>query len=207
MWELLPRSSRLLLVVMATLMLGAFVQSLDALFQAPPLSTVRVASMVAFIIGTLLVGIFHLSWRAMWAKFPFLGKRLFPDLNGEWGGELISTWRGADGKQIPPIACQIWITQNLFTITIKQKTGESTSYSRREMLERDPHSGTYRVWYSYTNTPRAVVQHRSVRHDGVAWLEMDVNQDSKAIHGQYFTSRRTSGDIELRKHSDDPGSD
>lgn len=204
MWELLPQSARLFLVVLITLLLSACVQSLGKLFQAPPLSPLRITSIVVFVVGTLLTGIFHLSWRKLWAKFPVLGRRLFPDLNGEWRGSLVSTWRDSGGQEIQPIACQVWITQNLFTVTIKQKTGESTSYSRREMLERDPHSGTYRVWYSYTNTPRAVVQNRSVRHDGVAWLEMDVNQNSKAIHGQYFTSRRTSGDIDLRKHSDDP---
>jgi hypothetical protein len=38
-------------------------------------------------------------------------------------------------------------------------------------------AGRFRFWYSYDNTPRAEYRHRSARHEGVAWLELDIDTD------------------------------
>jgi hypothetical protein len=47
------------------------------------------------------------------------------------------------------------------------------------------------------------VAHRSNRHDGIAWLEMDYERHPDRLVGQYFTDRRTTGDIELTRTNRD----
>ena len=77
--------------------------------------------------------------------------------------------------------------------------GESTSYSTRCLLEADREAGRFRFWYSYDNNPRAQYRHRSARHEGVAWLELDIDTDPERLVGDYYTDRRTSGDIDVRR--------
>jgi hypothetical protein len=80
-------------------------------------------------------------------------------------------------------------------MSIKLRTGESSSYSTRYVLEADHDAGRFRVWYSYDNQPKAEVSHRSARHEGVGWLEMDIDADPNRLRGQYYSSRRTTGDM------------
>jgi len=138
----------------------------------------------------------------VWRKFPAIARKTFPDLNGTWEGTLVSTWIDPETKKpSPPIPVTIWIRQTLFSVSIKLRTGESTSHSTRCVLEAEPDAGRFRVWYSYDNRPRAEVAHRSARHEGVAWLEMDIDADPSRLAGQYYTDRRTTGDIDVRRVS------
>jgi hypothetical protein len=81
------------------------------------------------------------------------------------------------------------------------RTGESTSYSKRCLLEADPDAGRFRFWYSYDNDPKAEFRYRSARHEGVAWLEMDLDADPERLVGYYYTERKTSGDMDVRRTS------
>jgi hypothetical protein len=141
-------------------------------------------------------------WRRLWARFPWIGRKLFPDLTGTWEGHLISTWINPEtGQRLPPIPATIWIRQGLFTTSIKLRTGESISYSNRCLLEADPDAGRFRFWYSYDNDPKAEFRYRSARHEGVAWLEMDIDADPERLIGYYYTERKTSGDMDVRRTS------
>lgn len=152
-------------------------------------------TIVVLVLGTLL----QACWRPIWRRFPEFGRRLFPDLNGVWEGQLVSTWKNPEtGESPPPIPTTVTINQTLFTTSISLQTGESRSYSTRCLLERMPEAGVARVWYSYDNQPNAEVSHRSARHEGVAWLEMDLAIPNK-LSGQYFTHRKTSGDISVTR--------
>ena len=93
----------------------------------------------------------------------------------------------------------IRINQTLFATAVFSQTGESHSHSTRCYLEADRATGIYGVRYSYANRPRATVRHSSPRHDGFAWLELNIQADPNRLIGQYFTERRTTGDIELRR--------
>ena len=124
----------------------------------------------------------------------------FPDLNGTWEGELVTTWKDPDTGATPPsIPATVSIRQTLFSTAVSLHTGESHSHSTRCQLEADRGAQIYRVWYSYDNRPRAEVSHRSARHEGVAWLELDLSEDQDRLVGQYFTDRRTRGDMDLRR--------
>jgi SMODS-associating 2TM, beta-strand rich effector domain len=86
-------------------------------------------------------------------------------------------------------------------MSIKLRTGESSSYSTRYVLEADHDAGRFRIWYSYDNQPRAEVSHRSAR-EGVGWLETDIDADPNRLAGQYYSSRRTTGDMIFSRVSD-----
>jgi SMODS-associating 2TM, beta-strand rich effector domain len=163
-------------------------------------SPIKLIALVVTIISTGIVAIASAVWRKLWNWFPIIGRKLFPDLTGTWVGELVSTWKNpATGQGVAPIPVTIWIRQGLFSTSIKLRSGESTSYSTGCLLEADRGAGRFRFWYSYDNNPRAQYRHRSARHEGVAWLELDIDTDPERLVGYYYTDRRTSGDIDVRR--------
>ena len=118
-------------------------------------SAVKLIALVVTIISTGIVAVASAVWRRLWNWFPIIGRKLFPDLTGTWVGELVSTWKNpATGQGIAPIPVTIWIRQGLFSTSIKLRSGESTSYSTRCLLEADREAGRFRFWYSYDNDPR-----------------------------------------------------
>jgi hypothetical protein len=151
-------------------------------------SALKLISLVVMIISTVIVAIASAIWRRVWKRFPVIGRKLFPDLTGTWKGELVSTWTNSAMDQgTAPFPVTIWIRQGIFSTSIKLRTGESTSYSTRCLLEADHEAGRFRFWYSYDNNPRAQYRHRSARHEGVAWLEHDIDTDPERLVGCYYT--------------------
>jgi hypothetical protein len=146
-------------------------------------------------------------WRWVWRMIPAIQGKAFPDLNGVWKGVLRSTWNNLETKQgIPPIDATITIRQRLFTTHVSLKTNESVSHSTRVWLERFPETRRFRIWYSYDNEPRAILQHRSPQHEGVAFLELNFDADQNRLIGSYYTARRTMGDIDVSRTITDQGS-
>lgn len=199
MWALLPRRIQVLLIVAATLIVTAAMQALIARLSGAEVSGLQLMGAVAFIVGTVLSLLLTFAWRPLWRLCPWLARHAFPDLNGEWTGELISTWVDAAGKGIPPIPTSVHITQGLFSISVKLRTGESKSHSLRCFLEAFHDAGRYRIWYTYSNDPKAKFRYRSAPHSGVAWLELDIDCDPNTLFGVYYTDRKTTGDISVRR--------
>lgn len=204
MWGLLPRPLQILLIVslgvVGTLGFSAMMELLSE--DKPPLH--RCISFAASVLIPILVMAAEWSWRWIWKVIPALNGLVFPDLNGTWEGHLKSTWINPEtGATPPPIPSKFWIRMGLFSMSVKMRTGESDSYSTRCFLEADRNAKIYRIWYSYENRPRAAVTHRSARHEGVAWLEIDGSGNLDALNGQYFTHRKTNGDISVTRTSTD----
>jgi hypothetical protein len=191
---------QVLVVAGLAIILAWGIEGAAALFTGKPPSALKLISLVVTIICTGVVAIASAVWRRLWKRFPLIGRKLFPDLTGTWTGELASTWKNpATGQGVASIPVTIWIRQGLFSTSIKLRTGESTSYSTRCLLEADQEAGRFRFWYSYDNNPRAQHRHRSARHEGVAWLELDIDTDPERLVGCYYTDRKTSGDIDVRR--------
>ena len=51
--------------------------------------------------------------------------------------------------------------------------------------------------HAYDNVPQASARKRSPRHEGVCWLELDVNAAPSRLRGQYYSDRGTTGDVDL----------
>ena len=200
MWGLLPRKTQVLIIGGLAIVLASAIEGATGLLTGNTPSVLKVLSLVVAIISSGIAGVAGAVWRKIWKRFPVMGRKLFPDLTGTWAGELISTWKNpTTGEAIAPIPVTIWIRQGIFSTSIKLRTGESASYSTRCLLEADPEAGRFRFWYSYDNNPRAEHRYRSARHEGVAWLELDIDTDPKRLVGCYYTDRKTSGDIQVRR--------
>jgi hypothetical protein len=200
MWLLLSRRMQVLVVAGLAIILAWGIEGAAAVLTGKPPSAPKLISLVVTIICTGVVAIASAVWRRLWKRFPLIGRKLFPDLTGTWEGELESTWKNpATGHGVAPSPVTIWIRQGLFSTSIKLRTAEPTSYSTRCLLEADQEAGRFRFWYSYDNNPRAQYRHRSARHEGVAWLELDIDTDPERLVGCYYTDRKTSGDIDVRR--------
>ncbi len=139
------------------------------------------------IICTLFV-----SWAWKWKIFQdWLVP--FPCLSGKWDGEIVSTYN-SENRSIP---VNVVIKHQFFNIQIKVKTGESNSISTCGSFDIDEDRGLKQLIYSYQNNPKATVRERSEIHYGTTRLE--INDDANILEGEYWTSRKTIGDMKLTK--------
>lgn len=119
----------------------------------------------------------------------------FPDLSGDWSGTIKSNWKE---KELEPIPTEVSITQTFFNIQVRIKTGESRSYSIGASFDIDKERGFQQLFYSYLNTPKPGVRERSEIHYGSTLLNFEGFNVTK-MDGEYWTSRETTGEIELTK--------
>lgn len=202
MWQLVPFKRQVLIVAALAIGLTWGIEVGIEKLHGERAPIIKYVSVIAWMIAVVGGGAFSLFWRPLWRKFPWLARKTFPDLNGTWEGTLVSTWRNpTTGEPIPPIPTTIWIRQTPLSMSVRLRTGESTSHSMHCILEADPEAGRFRVWYSYDNRPRAELATRSGQHQGFAWLENDVDTAPNQLTGQYYTSRGTTGDMTLRRVS------
>jgi SMODS-associating 2TM, beta-strand rich effector domain len=203
MWGLLPRKNQIIIIVALTIIFMWGVEGATELLAGKSASPLKYISLIASGISIIAASVVNASWRWIWRRLPFLGRRVFPDLTGIWEGHLESTWIDpATGQPEPAIPITIWVRQGIFATSIKLRTGESTSYSTRCLLEADHEAGRFRFWYSYDNTPSAQFRYRSAKHEGVAWLEVDMDADPGCMVGCYYTDRKTTGDILITRTRD-----
>ena len=122
---------------------------------------------------------------------------LIPDLNGTWEGEFRSEWIDPGTNQkIPPKKAYIVIRQTLFETNCTQMTAESKSYSRAATILPTPDNNLRTLEFTYANTPKVSVQHRSQAHEGACCLEIRDNPGRKLV-GKYWTERGTKGELEF----------
>lgn len=121
----------------------------------------------------------------------------FPDLQGTWRGDLQTTWRDPVSGQVPgPIPVTVCIRQTFASLSVVMFTAESMSYSTAASLSEADDSGLLRLSYTYTNTPKVGVRERSIVHDGAAVLRI-VNGAARKLEGEYWTNRKSTGDLHL----------
>jgi hypothetical protein len=149
-----------------------------------------------FTIYVILVLIFT-TWA--WRLSIFKGWLVpFPDLQGTWKGTLQSTWIDPkSGQTVPPKSVTLAIKQTFSSISCTMYTEESDSYSTAAQIIEDDESGIFRLSYNYTNRPRANVRDRRAIHDGAAILKIIIKPELK-LEGEYWTSRKTTGDISVQ---------
>jgi hypothetical protein len=139
--------------------------------------------------------------RWLW-KLPFLQGWLvkIPNLNGTWTGEMQSTWVDPETNAgIPPIPTTATITQTLTTITVDFQTGEMESQSVVADISCDSHRRIAEIKYIYQSEPDATVRSRSEMHYGSAKLAVKTGGGVKKLKGDYWTDRKTTGTISLKK--------
>jgi len=75
-------------------------------------------------------------------------------------------------------------------------TAESESYSRAAQIAVED-NGSISLSYNYTNRSQATIRHRSPIHDGAAHLNI-ITVPARALEGEYWTGRCTTGQMKLR---------
>lgn len=122
----------------------------------------------------------------------------FPVLEGTWTGDMKSTWIDpASGTSLSPIPLTLIIRQSFLSINCSMYTEESRSISYSADIIIDRETKRTQLIYHYTNHPQASVRHRSEIHDGTALLGV-IGDKPVEMKGEYWTSRKTTGDIELK---------
>lgn len=144
-----------------------------------------------------IISIIFTKWIWRWRLFQgWLIK--VPDLQGTWEGELKSDWINPEtGKGIDPIRVILVVKQTFSNIKCTLMTKESTSYSTTADINVVPGGEDLYLTYNYTNRPKAMVRHRSEIHDGASILKI-IKTPEKCVEGEYWTSRKTRGDMTLK---------
>jgi hypothetical protein len=152
MWSLLPRNFQVVIILVSGSLIAWAYDALSALLLGESPSTWQSISFAVTVVGTILVVLADWLWPRLWRQFPLLQKIIFPDLNGVWKGEMISTWVDPEtGQPKPPIPTTITIRQSLFSTNVLLRTGESKSHSTRSFLERSPGTDSFKIWYTYNS--------------------------------------------------------
>ncbi len=152
--------------------------------------------------GGYTVVFYFLFSKFLW-KWPIFQKWFvpYPNLQGTWQGYLHSTWKNPETKKrIDPIPVQFCIKQDFENLYIAMFTKESASYSQAAQFITET-DGSQCIKYIYTNKPKQTVRERSEIHEGTAELRI-IHKSQIELHGGYWTSRETTGEIELKKVSD-----
>lgn len=143
-----------------------------------------------------VLGIIFTKWA--W-RLPFLHPWLvkIPDLQGTWRGVLKSDWVDpSTGKGIEPIPVVLTIRQDFSNIKCVVMTKESSSHSVAADINFGLGGDATCLSYTYTNRSKATIRDRSPIHDGAAILKI-IKEPKLSLEGEYWTSRKTRGEMEL----------
>jgi hypothetical protein len=143
--------------------------------------------------------VLHLIFTSYAWRFPILQGWLvpYPDLQGTWKGFLESTWVDPrTGLRVAAVPVVLVITQSFSSINCTMHSSESSSYSNAAQISAEDESDVLRLSYNYTNRPKAGVRDRSEIHDGAAILRI-ARTSPRALEGEYWTDRKTTGDMRL----------
>lgn len=125
----------------------------------------------------------------------------FPNLHGAWSGSIHSDWVNPETKEkVPPIPVLLSINQSFFHINCKMMTGEMDSFSTAEGFNIEADRQIKQLAYIYTSKPRISLNERSLPHDGSIVFDIVENPEEK-LKGRYWTERKTTGEIILKRYS------
>jgi len=120
----------------------------------------------------------------------------FPDLTGTWEGTLTTTWENPEIGETPsPINVRLVVRHHFNRISCVLYTAESMSWSTAAMLHTND-DAIKRLSYTYINLPKASVRDRSSISNGAVVFRIFEGK-SRRLEGQYWTDRKTTGDMAL----------
>jgi hypothetical protein len=147
----------------------------------------------------VLIGLVFTKWIWRWKIFyPWLIK--LPNIQGTWRGEIKSDWVDTKtGQRVDSVPAILVIRQSYLSIKCTLMTAESTSYSTTADINLISGGDDLCLSYNYTNRPRVTVRDRSEMHDGASTLK--IIRHPKSLEGEYWTSRKTRGEVVLHFQS------
>ena len=157
------------------------------------LSTVLTIDMILFTIFAKWVW----KWRILQGWLI-----LFPNLDGIWKGRVNSLCNDPEVHgETRLIDGVLVIRQTFLNINCRLTTKESESVSYSASFLIHPESNKKQLVYSYFNKSRRSIREQSVPHDGTALLNIITEGDKIRLEGEYWTSRKTVGELAFEKGS------
>ncbi|WP_394250644.1 hypothetical protein [Vibrio profundi] len=172
------------------------------------ISRITVPVLLTFAALVWLIGTY--LWRLVW-RFPYLGTKLLnqnvcPDLNGDWTGEVISTYKDKHGDPIKKNV-NIVIKASLFSFDIRLVSDDQ--YQRSTVVQseiyKDQRDGSFYLSYIFESVIDQPESTDDSKFDGSAKLHIRFEDDTIKLVGVYWTNRcwqkglQTAGKIELQK--------
>jgi SMODS-associating 2TM, beta-strand rich effector domain len=152
------------------------------------------------IAGSAVTIIFLLYDRYLWRSpivRTFTGK---PLVAGTWRGTLQSDYvPPGKSRPVPTIPAVIRVEQTDSNLYVTLFTNESQSVSDLGRLVRES-DGRWRITWQYISSPRPPVRHRSNVHQGVCDVYL-TGVYGEGLAGQYFTNRKTGGEVHFGEWS------
>jgi hypothetical protein len=150
-------------------------------------------------IDCLMVGLF-VKWFWKWhLLYPWLVP--FPNLNGTWTGEIRSSYKDAMTQQkLAVVAATLSVRQTFADISCVMETAEMRSASALCGFDLNPDKQQRQLAYIYCSRPKLSVSDRSPMHDGAVVFDV-IGEPPTKLSGRYWTTRGTSGDVELTRQS------
>ncbi|MBK8564437.1 MAG: hypothetical protein IPN76_14145 [Saprospiraceae bacterium] len=146
---------------------------------------------------TSVFWVIHVKW--LW-KFPLFNQIIVrPNLNGTWEGELVSDWKGENGRQVAPKAIIVVIRQDFLNFHITTFTNNFIGVSYVESLLIDKPRGVQKVVYLYKKETADYGTQES--NEGVSELRL-MSNDKQKLEGRYWTNIKTNGYLKLEKVSE-----
>lgn len=124
----------------------------------------------------------------------------FENLNGTWKGYIKTNWVNPEtGEKPAPIPAILSIQQSFHKVSCVMRTGEMISHSYIADFIIDNENQVNQLCYSYQSNPNPSVRDRSEIHNGTMLFNILIT--SQKLEGQYWTERKTTGEIDLDFHS------
>lgn len=150
-------------------------------------------------ITLLLTFINHIGWK--WTIFKWLID--LPNLNGRYKGQLISSFKDANGNNVVK-NCVLEIKQTASTIHVfayygdpGSNTQSSRSYTTSEQIIKES-NGLFVLYYIFTNEPDSMSVQLN-NHDGTA--KFKYFKDIMTLEGEYYNKRSNFGTIKVQFES------
>jgi hypothetical protein len=155
------------------------------------------------IAAAISMGVLWIFDRFLW-RYP--GFRLIfrrPQLHGTWHGTLSSDWidPSTDERVAADPCVFLVIRQRFWHVSARLITRESASRSLVASLSRDE-DGVFQLVYLYSNQPRPGIREGSHAHFGGVLLNAPLERNM-GLEGQYFTARKTGGEIKFTEYFED----
>ena len=142
----------------------------------------------------LLSAWIYFGWRKVWARFPILGRIVYPDISGKWDMEI--NWTGPKKNQSGIAKAQAIIKQDFLRLSMDVNADNSESCTLMAAPRKHPESGEPQLYYVYSVTTKPQNGYLSETYQGSAILRFDQSAGGQ-ISGNYWTSKHTSGHFRL----------
>lgn len=138
-----------------------------------------------------LIILVYIKWIWKWKILRIIGFESIPVLCSSYRGYIQYNYNGLGKKDI-----EFDIKQTLFSIKLKMITDINKSYSITGKVIKE--NDEFVLYYTYITNPHSSVRQENPIQYGTTRI---IIEDVENLHGIYWTSSNTSGDVFIKKYN------